>query len=100
VFTLTLVGEKLRRVDRVKSFLRRKTAHRFPGSDLNNFPKISAAQGQKLSILGVCHLILQIGYQNTSEPVELLVVDDLFVPLLLGTPWIDTHVVQIEPRTR
>jgi hypothetical protein len=26
VFALTLVGEKLRRVDRVKSFLRRKTA--------------------------------------------------------------------------
>jgi hypothetical protein len=67
---------------------------------LKNVPKISAAQGQKLSILGVCHLILQIGDQKTSEPVELLVVDDLVVPLLLGTPWIDTHIVQIEPRTR
>jgi hypothetical protein len=67
---------------------------------LNNVPKISAAQGQKLPILGVCHLFLQIRDQKTSEPVELLVVDDLVVPLLLGTPWIDTHVFQIEPRTR
>jgi hypothetical protein len=66
---------------------------------LNNVPKISAAQGQQLSILGVCHLILQIGDQKTSEHVELL-VDDLVVPLLLGTRWIDANVVQIEPRTR
>jgi hypothetical protein len=69
-------------------------------SPLNNVPKISAAQGQKLSILGVFHLILQIGDQKTSEHVELLVLDDLVVPLLLGTPGIDAHVVQIEPRTR
>jgi hypothetical protein len=41
-----------------------------------------------------------MGDQKTSEPVELLVDDDLVVPLLLGTPWIDANVVQIEPRTR
>jgi hypothetical protein len=66
---------------------------------LKKVPKIAAAQGQKLSINGVCHLHLQVGDQTTSEAVEFLVVDDLVVPLLLGTPWIDTHVVQIEPRT-
>jgi hypothetical protein len=62
---------------------------------LNNVQIISAAQGQMLSILRVCHMILQIGDQKTSEHVELLVVYDLVVPLILGTPWIDTHVVQI-----
>jgi Reverse transcriptase (RNA-dependent DNA polymerase) len=67
---------------------------------LKKAPNVAAAQGQKLSVHGVCHLHLQVGDQKTFEPVEFLVVDDLVVPLLLGTPWIDNHVVHIEPRTR
>jgi hypothetical protein len=53
---------------------------------LSEIPRISAAQGEYLSIRGFCQLFLQAGEQRSAEPTDFLVVDDLVVPLLLGTP--------------
>jgi hypothetical protein len=54
-----------------------------------------------LLVRGTCCLNLHIGGRKILVPIEIfLVVEDLVVPLLLGTPWIDGHVIQIERRTR
>ena len=70
-----------------------------PVHQITAVPNINAAQGQALSVIGLSHLYLQMGDQKTLAPVEFLVVQDLVVPLLLVTPWIDTHVLSNEPRT-
>ena len=63
-------------------------------------PKIAAAQENPLKVQGVASFYLGVGDQKTLEPVEVLVVEELVVPLLIGTTWIDIRVAQIEPRTR
>jgi transposase InsO family protein len=67
---------------------------------LSNPPKIQAAQGKSLDIIGVASLILEVGDMSLKDPVHFLVVTDLVVPALLGTPWINEHVERIEPRTK
>jgi hypothetical protein len=67
---------------------------------LVSVPRISAALGQNLSIIGACPLYLHFGEKHTSDTVEILEVEELVVPLLLGSTWIDCHVTSIEPRTR
>jgi pyruvate/2-oxoglutarate dehydrogenase complex dihydrolipoamide acyltransferase (E2) component len=38
--------------------------------------------------------------ENFETPVNFLVVSELVVPALLGTPWINSNVLRIEPRTK
>jgi hypothetical protein len=67
---------------------------------LSNPPHVLAAQGKKLEILGVSSLFLMAGEENFEDPVNFLVLSELVVPALLGTPWINSNVLRIEPRTK
>jgi hypothetical protein len=74
-----------------------------PGSIINTLldpPKIQAAQGKPLEIIGVSSLHLNAGGNDLEEVVYFLVVVELVVPALLGTPWINSNVVRIESRTK
>jgi transposase InsO family protein len=74
-----------------------------PGSTiypLLNPPNVHAAQGKQLEILGVASLVVMAGEGIFQESVQFLVVPNLVVPALLGTPWINSHVLRIEPRTK
>jgi hypothetical protein len=66
---------------------------------LSNPPHVHAAQGKRLEILGVAPLFLMPGEGKFEEPVNFLFVSELVVPALLGTPWINSNVLRIEPRT-
>jgi hypothetical protein len=67
---------------------------------LSNPPHVHDAQGKKLEILGVSTLLLKAGGEKFEEPVDFLVVSELVVPALLGTPWINFNVLRIEPRAK
>ena len=77
-------------------------------SHLSNPPIIHAAQGKKLDILGVASLFVVAGgnvhismcTNMFGEAVHFLVVSEQVVPALLGTPWINSKVLMIEPRTK
>jgi hypothetical protein len=74
-----------------------------PGSTISSIeylPTIQAAQGEALKILGVVSLILEVGGPGLADAVSFLVVSDLVVPALLGTPWINENVLRIESRTK
>jgi Reverse transcriptase (RNA-dependent DNA polymerase) len=68
--------------------------------ELLDGPKIAQAQGQGLAVIGRVFLMMQVEGSTSFLPVHFFVVEKLVVPLLLGTPWIDAHVLRIEPKKR
>jgi transposase InsO family protein len=69
-------------------------------SSLANPPTIQAAQGEAIEVLGVVPLVLEVSGTGMADAVNFLVVSNLVVPALLGTPWINKNVLRIEPRTK
>jgi hypothetical protein len=61
---------------------------------------ISAAQGQRLDVLGVTTLFISVGNSRDIAAVYFFVVEKLVVPVLLGTPWIDRFVRCMTPKSR
>jgi hypothetical protein len=45
-------------------------------------------------------LVLEVSGTGLADAVNFLVVSNLVVPALLGTPWINKNVLRIEPRTK
>jgi hypothetical protein len=74
-----------------------------PGSTISsiaNPPTIQAAQGEAIEVLGVVPLVLEVGGTGLADVVNFLVVSNLVVPALLGTPWINKKKLRTEPRTK
>jgi hypothetical protein len=67
---------------------------------LESTPSITAAQGQKLDVIGQARLKFQLSGSFEWSTVDFLVVEKLVVPVLVGTPWIDENVVSIDPMRR
>jgi hypothetical protein len=67
---------------------------------LYNPPHVHAAQGKRLEILRVASLFLMAAGEIFDTPFNFLVVSELVVPAFLGTPWINSNVLRIEPRTK
>jgi hypothetical protein len=65
-----------------------------------NPPHVHAAQGKRLEILGVVSLFLMAAGANFDTTFNVLVVSELVVPALLGTHWINSNVLRIEPITK
>ena len=68
--------------------------------EVSRGPQITAAQGQTLPIMGAVKLLLRLDGSQAEVEVACFVVQNLVVPLLLGTPWIDGHVLAINPKER
>jgi hypothetical protein len=69
-----------------------------PGSKiypLSNPPNVHAAQGKQIEILGAAPLVVIAGGSVFQESGQFLVVSDLVMPALLGTPWINSNVLII-----
>ena len=62
--------------------------------------KIAAAQGQDLHALGEVRLQIRVGTIKVVTEAEFLVVEQLVVPVLLGTPCTDRNVFGIDPKDR
>jgi hypothetical protein len=45
-------------------------------------------------------LHISVAGSSSTAAVDVLVVEQLVVPVLLGTPWIDKYVVNIDPKSR
>ena len=60
---------------------------------------LQPAQGPKMSVLGTAEVQLKLG-QVTLPPMQLVVADELVLPLILGAPWIDRFVQSISPPER
>jgi hypothetical protein len=58
-------------------------------SSISNPPTIQAAQGEAVKVLGVVSLVLEVSGTGLADAVNFLVVSNLVVPALLGTPWIN-----------
>jgi hypothetical protein len=71
-----------------------------PIHPLEETPRLTTAQGEALTVLGCCKLLVKIAGEVATNATEFIVVSQLVVPVLLGTPWILDHVVRIEPRIR
>ena len=67
---------------------------------LQETPRLTTAKGETLSALGTCDLFVNILGETSEKTTEFIVVSQLVVPVLLGTPWISDYVVRIEPRIR
>ena len=65
---------------------------------LQETPRLTTAKGETLSALGTCDLFVNILGETSEKTTEFIVVSQLVVPVLLGTPWISDYVVRIEPR--
>jgi hypothetical protein len=61
---------------------------------------VSSAQGQSVTILGVVTLEVSVPSTSLKIPAEFLVVRNLDIPVLLGTPWINEHVLSINQSTK
>jgi hypothetical protein len=66
--------------------------------EVNNPPKVSDAQGRILKVEGVAILDLMLGERLIQVPF--LVVDDLTVPVLLGSLFSHQHVRALLPPER
>jgi hypothetical protein len=61
---------------------------------------VSSAQGQSVTILGVVTLEVSVPSTSLKIPAEFLVVHNLDIPVLLGTPCINEHVLSINQSTK
>ena len=67
---------------------------------LQETPRLTTAKGETLSALGTCDLFVNILGETSEKTTEFIVVSQLVVSVLSGTPWISDYVVRIEHRIR
>jgi hypothetical protein len=68
--------------------------------ELQETPHLTTAKRETLSVLGTCELFVKIAGETAEKTTEFIVVSQLVVPVLFGTPCISDYVIRIEPRIR
>jgi hypothetical protein len=68
--------------------------------ELQENSRLTTAKGETLSVLGTCEFFMMIAGETAEKTTEFIVVSQLVVPVLFGTPWISDYVIRIEPRIR
>jgi hypothetical protein len=66
-------------------------------SDVN---RIQSAQGQNITMVGEVTLTMKVAGSSDLMEVDFVVVEELVVPALLGTPWINRYIWSIDPPQR
>jgi hypothetical protein len=67
---------------------------------LNSPPIVSAVQGQPVEVTGGATLRIHLPSIKRWIETDFLIVHQLVVPAVLGTPWIDRYVVSIFPKKK
>jgi hypothetical protein len=68
--------------------------------ELQETMRLTTAKGETIFVLGTCELFVNIAGETAAKTTEFIVVSQLVVPVLFGTPWILDYFTRIEPRIR